>query len=105
MAGYIKHLALILKAATERKQNIVVFQYSRGPVKIYDGAIGIYPYSIVPLEWKETFFHDTSALEAHSLFRTYLNKTDYNGASTGNWIEDDYNILLSIYADFNTFEK
>jgi hypothetical protein len=104
MREYFKHLALILNAATERKQNVVVFQYSMGPVKIYDGAIGIYPYPIVPQEWKDTFYSDSSALAAYTIFKNYLTKSDYNGASSGNWIEDDYNILLSIYADFKNLD-
>lgn len=101
MAGYIKHLALLLKASKERKEDVVSFGFSLGPVKIYNGAIGIYPYDIVPQEWKNSFYNDSTALAAYSIFNNYLKTTSYKGAGVGEWIEDDYNILLSIYADFN----
>ena len=105
MAGYFKHLALLSKAAKDRKQEIVSFEFSKGPVKIYNGAIGIYPYEIVPQEWKHTFYNDSSALAAYSLFKNYLKTSDYKGAGVGDWIEDDYNILLSMYADFDKSDE
>ncbi|HEV7332422.1 MAG TPA: hypothetical protein VGN63_15400 [Flavisolibacter sp.] len=100
LAGYIKHLALVLKAAKERKQDIVSFEFSKGPVKIYNGGIGIYPYGMVPAEWKKSFHNDSSALAAYGLYENYLRTTSYKGAAIGDWVEDDYNILLSTYADF-----
>ena len=100
LAGYFRHLALLLKAAGERKQNVVTFQYSKGPVKIYDGGIGIYPYPMVPDEWKNTFAEERSALQAYRAFEEYLKTSSYHGVGTGDWIVDDYNILSSIYADF-----
>lgn len=105
MAGYFKHLALILKGAKERKQEIVSFEFSKGPVKIYNGAIGIHPYNIVPEEWKNCFYNDSSALAAYSLFEKYLKTNHYKGAGVGDWVEDDYNILLSIYADFESLNQ
>jgi hypothetical protein len=100
MSGYFKHLALVLKAAKELNQEIISFEYSKGPVKIYNGAIGIYPFNVVPQEWKNTFYDESGAFAAYTLFENYLRTNNYKGAGVGNWIEDDYNILLSIYADF-----
>ncbi|MCP9751268.1 hypothetical protein [Ferruginibacter sp. HRS2-29] len=97
MKNYIKHMALIMKAAKERKVDVVMFGFSMGPVKIYDGGIGIHPYAIVPDRWKRAFYDDVDAYTAYLLFENYLTKSRYRGASTGWWIEDDYNILLSIY--------
>ena len=105
MAGYFKHLALLLKATKERKEGVVSFEYSKGPVKIYNGAIGIYPYHLVPPEWKNIFYNEGNALAAYSLFESYLKRSNYKGAGVGDWIEDDYNILQSIYADFNSMKK
>jgi hypothetical protein len=101
MAGYFKHLALVLKAAKDRKQDVVSFAFSKGPVKIYNGGIGIYPYELVPEEWKNSFYNDSSARAAFSLYENYLRTTSYKGAGIGDWVEDDYNILISIYADFS----
>ena len=45
---------------------------------------------------------------AHELFSNYLQKdADYSGPGTGDWVKDDYTILLSIYNDLKTgqFEK
>lgn len=96
--NYIKHLSFILKSAKDRKQDIVSFEFSQGPIKIYNGGIGIHSYSIVPDSWKANFYDDADALKAYTLYDDYLTTNSYKGAGTGEWIEDDYNILLSIYA-------
>ena len=99
LANYFRHLAYILKSASERKQNVVSFQFSLGIVKIYNGGIGIYPLTIIPKTWMDTYYDNEDATSAYYLFRNYLTSHSYGGAGIGNWIEDDYNILLSIYGD------
>jgi len=101
LANYFRHLALILKAAKERKQDVVSFEFSLGPVKIYNGAIGMYDYKNVPFSWKKGYYDDADAKTAYYMYQDYLSAGSYKGVNIGNWIEDDYNILLSIYADFN----
>ena len=101
LANYFKHLALILKAAKDRKQDVVSFEFSQGPVKIYNGGIGIYPYNIIPEYWKDSFFDEANASAAYLNYEEYLKTNTYKGVGIGKWIEDDYNILLSIYADFS----
>jgi hypothetical protein len=98
LANYIKHVALILKVAKESKQAVVSFEYSQGPIKIYNGGIGIHPYEIVPQSWKNSFYKEEEAKAAYSLYEAYLRKSSYRGGGTGDWVEDDYNILQSIYA-------
>lgn len=97
-ANYLKHIALILKAAKERKQDIVSFEFSKGPIQIYNGGIGAYPYESIPQNWKACFYNEDDALKAYRLYEHYLRTTSYRGGGTGDWVEDDYNILLSIYA-------
>ncbi len=99
LANYFKHVALILKAAKIRELKIVSFEFSQGPIKIYNGGIGIHPYEIVPDKWKHAFYDESNAMTTYNLYKNYLRKSNYKGASTGNWIEDDYNILLNMYAD------
>lgn len=101
LANYFKHLALILKAAKERKQDIVSFEFSPGPVKIYNGGIGIHPYAIVPVNWKNSFYDEGDAATAYRKYEEYLKTSSYKGAGTGDWIEDDYKILLIIYSDIS----
>jgi hypothetical protein len=101
LSNYLKHLALILKSAKERKQTVVSFEFSLGPVKIYNGGIGIYPYGIVPENWKNSFYDEADASATYHKYEDYLKTSSYRGAGIGNWIEDDYNILLSIYAGIN----
>ena len=96
LKNYIRHFALILKAAKDRNQSVVNFEFSLGPVKIYNGAIGIYPFEMVPIEWKKSFYDEADTYIAYQMFEQVLNTQRYNGASSGNWIDDDYNILLSI---------
>lgn len=105
LTNYLKHTALILKAAQDRKQDIVSFEYSQGPIKIYNGAIGIHPYNRVSDTWKNTFYDEVDAKTAYIKYEKYLEKSRYKGAGTGNWIEDDYNILLSMYAELSSPEN
>jgi len=98
LANYFRHLAYILNAAKERKQEVVSFEYSQGPVKIYNGGIGIHPHEIIPPSWTHSYYDDAQAMWAYTMYEAYLSNSQYKGGGTGNWIEDDYNILLSIYA-------
>jgi hypothetical protein len=97
LANYFKHFALILKAAKERKDNVVYFGFSSGPIQIYSGAIGILPYDKVSKDWKNTFHNEADAATAYLIFKNLLAKSNYKGSSAGNWVEDDYNIVLSLY--------
>lgn len=101
LTNYIKHVALVLKSAKEDKQPVVSFQFSQGPVKIYNGGIGIHPFALVAESWKAGFYNGTEARSAYDIYRNYLQKSSYNGAGTGDWVEDDYTILLSMYADLH----
>jgi len=98
VANYIKHLALILDAAKKRKQEVVSFEFSQGPVRIYNGGIGIIPYEMVPQTWKNAFYDEADASAGYVKYENYLRSNSYKGAGIGNWIEDDYNILTSIYS-------
>lgn len=99
LGNYFKHIAYILKASEERKQEVVSFEFSMGIVKIYNGGIGINNFDIIPDTWKKTFFDNNEALIAHEMFRKYMENSEYRGASTGNWVKDDYDIMISIYGD------
>lgn len=101
LANYFKHLALLLKVVKERKQDVVSFGFSQGPVKIYSGGIGVHPYESTPESWKNTFYNDSNARAAYVQYVQYLRNSHYKGAGTGDWMDDDYNILLTIYAGFH----
>ncbi len=105
LLNYIRHLALVLKAAKDRKQAIVSFEYSMGPVKIYDGGIGVHPFELLPDYWKNAFYNEGDARRAYRMYESHLQKSSYRGASSGSWVEDDYNILLSLYAQITEGEK
>ncbi len=102
MANYIKHVAYILKSSTERKQEIVSFTYSMGPIKIYSGGIGIHYLEDVSPEFKNVFYNEEDAVRAYVMYESYLEESVYRGAGTGDWVKDDYVILESIYSDFKT---
>jgi hypothetical protein len=97
IANYVQHVALVFKSSTERKEGVISFTFSLGPVKLFDGNIGIYPYDEVPDAWKITFFNDEQANEAYKLYEYYLNNTVYKGETTGKWIEDDRLVLENLY--------
>lgn len=102
--NYFQHVALILKTAKDQKQQVVSFEFSKGPIRIYNGGIGVHPYKIVPKEWKNCFFDDRSALTACIMFENYLAQSVYRGVGTGNWIIDDYNIMLAIYSGMSSID-
>lgn len=102
LGNYFTHLLYILKEAKDRDQQEISFQYSRGIVKIYNGGIGINDENAVPASWVKTYYNPQQAHQAYLMFRNYLENSSYHGAGTGQWVEDDYNILLSIYGDLKT---
>ncbi len=72
LGNYIKHLAYILKAGADQKQQAVSFEFSEGLIKIYNGGIGIKPIDEVPLTWVNTCYSDEQALTAYKMFEGYL---------------------------------
>lgn len=102
LGNYFGHMLYILKAADTRKLDVISFEFSLGIVQIYNGGIGIVEYQYLPEEWKDTYFNQENLKEVYDLYFEYLQKDSYHGASTGNWVKDDYVILLSIYNDLKS---
>jgi hypothetical protein len=98
IANYVRHLTLILNAAKARNQDVVSFEFSQGPVQIYNGGIGVYPFSSVPSAWKNSFYNEAEALKAYQTYAAAVQGTSYNRAGSGDWIDDDARILSAIYA-------
>ena len=103
--NYIQHNCYILKAATDRDQAIVSWQFSEGIIRIYNGGIGIVSTSYIPQSWIKTFYSKEDAMKAYNLYESYLRANSYKGANTGKWVKDDYNILISIYAQAKKLQK
>ncbi|MES2329207.1 MAG: hypothetical protein V4539_06350 [Bacteroidota bacterium] len=99
LTNYFGHLTYLLQSAIERKQKIVPFQLSQGIVQVYRGGIGIHRRIQVPETWTSHFYNNDDAMRAYKMFGEYLKKGSYKGDSNGDWIEDDYKILSSIYND------
>lgn len=97
--NYVKHNALILKAASERSADVISFEHSQGVIKIYRSAIGIINYENISPQWYTCFFNKEDAEKGYYIYEEYLSKNKYRGASTGEWVNDDYKILLSIYKE------
>lgn len=101
LANYIKHYACILKAALELKKQVVSFEFSQGMITIYNGGIGIIPIDKLTPDWVHNFFNEKDAIKAYTMYDELLSHSHFKGASTGSWIEDDYNILLILYGNIN----
>jgi hypothetical protein len=97
LMGYLAHNAFILKTADTRNQEIVSWEFSKGIVKIYNGGVGIISKDQIPQIWINSFHSREDALKAYEMFENYLRTTSYKGTATGNWVKDDYKILMSIY--------
>ena len=102
LSNYIKHNCFILKAARERNQAVVSWEFSEGVIKIYNGGIGTISKEFIPKSFINTFHSPADALKAHKFFQQYLTSNKYQRTRTGNWVKDDYNILLAVYAASQT---
>lgn len=105
LLNYVLHFAYILKASTERTHNVVSFAHSMGIIKVYRGGIGIVKTEQIKDEWKNCFFDEEDAMKAYDLFKSYLNRGLYKGGTTGDWVKDDYKILMSVYRKIKDKER
>lgn len=94
---YISHNARLLNAAYIRKQQILSWEFSKGIIKIYNGGIGLVGREEIPQVWINSFYSKEDALTAYEMMDNYLRTTSYKGKATGNWVKDDYLILVSIF--------
>ncbi len=97
LRNYILHSARLLHAADERRQQLISWEFSKGILQIYKSGIGIVPQEAIPEEWIATFYSREQAYLAHAILEDFLITTTYRGQSTGNWVKDDYAILMNIY--------
>lgn len=97
LTNYIKHVSLILLVAKEQKPDVVSFELSQGPIRIYSSGIGVLPFNLVKPIWKDAYYNEQEAAAAHKIFEDYLRNNKYKGVGTGKWVEDDYDILLAIH--------
>jgi hypothetical protein len=97
LINYLHHNCLVLKAATDRNQAVVSWEFSPGIVKILNGGIGIESVQRIPASWLNCFYSREEAMEAYRIFEVTLRKKAYTDGSSGNWARDDYRILSSVY--------
>ncbi len=97
LVNHVQHYAYLLKASMDRDEQVVSFEFSQGIIKIYRGGIGVVRPKQISDLWKNSFYNEAQAIDAYDLFRGYLGGNTYKGASSGSWVKDDYEILLSIY--------
>lgn len=102
LGNYFQHITYILKAANEKKLNVISFEFSMGVIQIYNGGIGVVDFYSIPANWKNTFYNDEEAEKAQIMFSDYLSINRFRGAGTGSWVVDDYRIMLSIYGDLKS---
>ena len=102
LGNYFQHITYILKAANEKKLNVISFEFSMGAIQIYNGGIGVVDFYSIPNYWKNAFYNVDEAEIAQEMFSNYLAENRYRGAGTGSWVVDDYRIMLSIYGDLKS---
>lgn len=105
LLNYILHYAYILKASEEREHQTVSFSHSLGLIQVFRGGIGRIPKNRIKQEWINCFYDEDDAMKAYALFGSYLKKGVYKGGTTGNWVKDDFEILLHIYQQIKTNES
>ena len=96
LANLLQHYTYILKAAKDRQSRTVSFEFSQSLISIYNGGIGVLPKDEVDPIWIKTFYNEADAFKAYDMYERCLGRISFKGNSAGNWIEDDYNILVAI---------
>lgn len=99
LGNYIRHYTYILKASLERNNEIISFTYSMGIIRIYSGAVGILETEQIPDRWFKCFYNKNQAMQAYEIYGELLTNSNNNGASSGEWVKDDYELLLNLYKD------
>lgn len=97
LRNYLLHTACLLNAADVRNQQFISWEFSKGIIKIYRGGIGMISRDEIPERWISHFHSKEDAILAHAILDDFLKTTTYKGQSTGNWVKDDYKILITIY--------
>ena len=106
LSNYLLHNAYILKAAHERNENSVSFTHSKGIIKVYQGGIGIVKEDRIHKVWFDYFYDEKDAMKAYHLFNSYLNNEGvYTKKSSGDWVKDDYEILLTLHSQISKTKK
>ena len=106
LSNYILHNAYVLKAAYDRNETSISFKHSKGLIKIYQGGIGVVKENKVNKSWINCFYDEDDAMKAYYLYSSYLGKTGvYRAKSTGDWVKDDYEILMTLYYQIQKKEK
>jgi hypothetical protein len=97
LTNYLKHACTIFKAATDRNQSTISWTYSQGIIVIYSRGVGSVGPDTLPESWVNAFYSRNDAQQAYEMFEQYLRSGETKVKSTGDWVKDDYNILLNIY--------
>ncbi len=100
LLNYILHYAYLLNASLERNETVFSFEHSKGLIKVFQGGIGAIKKNRISKLWINCFYDEADAMKAYYLFNSYLGKDGvYKGQSTGDWVKDDYVILMALYSE------
>ena len=105
LINYIEHNAKIMNATLERKEDIINFTFSKGPLKMYQSAVGLVPYEKVNKEWIATFYNDSTAKLAYSYLEKSILYGNYKKYTSDEWIKDNYKILQDILSDIEKMKE
>jgi hypothetical protein len=97
LENYLLHCASVLRAAEIREQKRVSLEFSKGIIRLYNVGIGIVPHEKIPQSWIDGFFSTEDALKAYRMYEDYLQTARHKKSRTGNWVRDDYQILVDIH--------
>ncbi|WP_353720560.1 hypothetical protein [Dyadobacter sp. 676] len=96
LLNYLAHTASILKSAQIREQDYISMEFSQGIVKLYNVGIGVVKKDKIPATWLSSFYSVEEARKAYDMFEDYLFTGRHKKYQSGNWVRDDYNILVDI---------
>ncbi len=100
LLNYLLHYAYLLNASLERNETVFSFEHSKGLIKVFQGGIGAIKKNRISKLWINCFYDEADAMKAYYLFSSYLGKDGvYKGESTGDWVKDDYVILMALYSE------
>lgn len=94
--NYLDHQKALLLSSSKRPNTKIRLKNSLGPLRIFDGGIGLKPKEQLPKEWLHTYFSDSQGYEVYDRLNKHFTKRIMSIDSTHGWRVDDYNLIDSL---------
>lgn len=85
MINYLIHTKMLIQSSLKRENKKIRLGNSLGPIRIFDGGIGLRKKDAVPKEWLHTYFSDSQGYEVMDEMNKYFVNELIPTKDTSNW--------------------